>query len=103
MCTQKMLEAVTYGVLLEKGETKDLLSCQVSSFSVVSYKLFGKMIKLHLYPLLALEDSSTSVVVRNLLLVCGSGFIMDSKSFIFFFLWLNLFQCEFILSHSGMT
>lgn len=95
-----MLEAAMYGVLLEEGETKDLLGCQVSSIFVMSYNLFAK-IKLHLYPLLAPEDSYTSVVIRNLLLVCGSGFIMDSNLF-FFFLWLNLFQCEFILFHIGM-
>lgn len=81
-----MLEAAMYGVLLEKGETKDILGCQVSSIFVMSYNLFAKMIKLHLYPLLAPEDSSTSVVIRNLLLVCGSGFIMDIKSSFFFFL-----------------
>lgn len=79
-----MSEAAMYGILLEAGDTKDLLGCQVSSLSVMSYNLFGKMIKLHLYPLLASEDSSTSVVIRNLLLVCDSGFLMDSSSFFFF-------------------
>lgn len=75
-----------YGILLEAGNTKDLLGCQVSSLSVMSYNLFGKMIKLHLYPLLASEDSS--VVIRNLLLVCDSGFLMDSSSFFLFFFFL---------------
>lgn len=83
MCTSKISEAAMYGILLEAGNTKDLLGCQVSSLSVMSYNLFGKMIKLHLYPLLASEDSS--VVIRNLLLVCDSGFLMDSSSFFLFF------------------
>lgn len=92
-----------YGILLEAGDTKDLLGCQVSSLSVMSYNLFGKMIKLHLYPLLASEDSSTSVVIRNLLLVCDSGFLMDSSSFFFFFfLCLHLFPFQFFLFHIGM-
>lgn len=78
MCTSKTSEAAMYGVLLEIGDTKNLLGCQVSSLSVMSYNLFGKIIKLHLYPLLTSEDSSTSVMIRNLLLVCDSRFLMDS-------------------------
>jgi len=73
-----MLEAAMYGVLLETADTKDLLACQVSSLSVMSYSLFGKMIKLHLYALLTPEDYSSSVAIRNLLVVCGSVFLMDS-------------------------
>lgn len=67
----------------------------------MSHNLFGKMNKLCLHPLLAPEDSSPSVVIRNLLLVCGSVFLVDSSSYYFFSLWLHLFQFKFILFHIG--
>lgn len=59
---------------------EDLLGCQVSSLCAISYNLLGKTVKLHLYPLLIPEDSSTSEVVRNLLLVCDSGSLTKSSS-----------------------
>lgn len=101
MCTSKTSEAAMYGVLLEIGDTKNLLGCQVSSLSVMSYNLFGKIIKLHLYPLLTSEDSSTSAMIRNLLLVCDSRFLMDSLGF-FFTCGCIFFSLSFFLFCVGM-
>lgn len=100
MCTSKTSEAAMYGVLLEMGDTKNLLGCQSASLSVTSYNLFGKIIKFHLYPLFTSEDSSTSVMIRNLLLVCDSGFLMDSS--FFFSCGCIFFSLSFFLFCVGM-